>query len=462
MRLPQTPYSFLVIAAHLPDADAQRARSAEAERLTAAVSPFVRLNHGVWIGPSGAEFSPDAPPMSADMMVVPVDLGRDADVCESFIADCLRPVYHGQPGRAQDDRSSWSSYSAANARFAQQAVDLAAPDALIWVLGFQMQLVPAMIRRRRTDVRIGFFNHVPFPAAEVVAQLPWREELIHGMLGADVIGFQLDADVRNFREAAYGFTGIDPVEDGTVVRAYPESIDVRTFESLATCQLTQRAAHDLRDELGAPQTLIAGVDRLDCTTGLLNQLRAYELLLDKGAIDPQKTSLVQFAVSSGDVDSERQLRNEAEQLVGRINGRFGSLEHSAVYFHCGVYSRESLAAIYAAADIFLVTPLREGMSLTAKEYVAARRHRSGVLVLSEFCGAAAELEHAIMVNPFDGDGLERVVSRALRMSEAEAKYRNDAMAEALESHDVRRWGCDFLGDVAPEHADEAQTVIRLR
>lgn len=426
------------------------------------MAQFVRLNHGAWIGPPGPGFSTQSSAFSAGTTAVPVDLGADAAGYEAVVADHLRPIYHGQPGRTQAERSSWSSFCAVNARIAEQAVDLAAPGAVIWVHGFQLQLVPAIIRRRRPDVRLGFFNHVPFPATEVVAQLPWREELIHGMLGADAIGFQLDSDVKNFRETAYSFTGIDPVETGTVVRAYPESIDVPAFESLATASGTLQAAHELREELGAPQTLIASVDRLDCTTGLLNQLRAYETLLENGAVDPRKTRLVQFAMSSDNVDRDRQLRNEAEQLVGRINGRFGSLENSAVHYHCGVYSRASLATVYAAADIFLVTPLREGMSLTAKEYIAARRHRGGVLLLSEFCGAAAELEHAIRVIPFDGDGLQRAVCRALNMSGSEAERRIDLMAEALESHDARRWGCDFLRDIAPEHADEAQTVIRLR
>ncbi|WP_209323714.1 alpha,alpha-trehalose-phosphate synthase (UDP-forming) [Brevibacterium renqingii] len=462
MRPPQAPYPFLVVAAHLPVADAQRARCAEAERLTAALSPFVRLNHGAWIGPCSAESSLRTPSESDGMTVVPVDLGSDAAGYESLVADRLRPAYHGRNGRAQFGSSSWSAFSAATARIAEQAIELAAPGAVIVVHGFQLQLIPTMIRQRRPDVRIGFFNHIPFPATEVVAQLPRRDDLIRGMLGADVIGFQLGSDVKSFREAAYSFTGVDPSDTGTVVGAYPESIDPCALAAMAEAPRTLQGARKLRGELGAPQTLIASVDRLDCTTGLLNQLRAYEVLLETGEIDPRKTRLVQFAMSSDDVDSDRQLRDEAEQLVGRINGRFGSLHSSAVHYHCGAYSRESLAMVYAAADIFLVTPLREGMSLTAKEYVAARRHRGGVLVLSEFAGAAAELEHAIMVNPFDGDGLRKALSGALSMSDEEARRRIDAMVETVENHDAHRWGCEFLNAVVGQSVTDPQTVTRLR
>jgi len=331
----------------------------------------------------------------------------------------------------------------------------AAADAMVWVNDYQLQLVPAMLRAMRSDVRIGFFNHIPFPGYEIFAQLPWRRQVVEGLLGADLLGFQRRADASNFLRAcrrAAGLTVRGPtvrVVDPDRVRevraeAFPISIDARALTEMAQREDVRKRSEDIRQALGEPEILLLGVDRLDYTKGILHRLRAYGELLNDGRLGSQVV-LVQVASPSRErVEAYQALRDEVEVMVGRINGQHGEVGYPPVHYLHQSYPREEMAALYLAADVMLVTPLRDGMNLVAKEYVACRYDESGALVLSEFTGAADELAGAFLVNPHDIEGLKDAIVRAAIVSPAEARRRMRAMRRRVRENDVARWAATFL------------------
>ena len=421
---------------------------------------MVRESHGAWIGWGGANEEEFDPFEFDGMNLVPIALGAEEyeKYYEGFSNATLWPLYHDLVVPPQFHRSWWKTYRSTNARFAQAAVDAAAYGATIWIHDFHLQLAPEMIRAQRPDVRIGFFNHIPFPPERIFAQLPWRDSILRGLLGADVIGFQLATDVKNFRSAVSRYLKIDGQDLTNLVRDYPISIDTRAIHEVAEAEETQRLSRQMRVELGDPKTLVVGVDRLDYTKGILHRLRAYQELLEDGVIDPQETTFVQVAVPSREgLESYQDLRDDVEQLVGNINGSFGAMDGAAIHYFHHSYSFESTVALYLAADVLLVTSLRDGMNLVAKEYVASRQD-AGVLVLSEFAGAADELHDALLVNPHNIAGLKSAIQLGVEMPEAEAAKRMSAMAEVVEHHDIHRWARTFLADlhpVAPTHEHTA-------
>lgn len=456
--------SLVVVANRLPVDRCEGSWSASPGGLVSAVAPMVKESHGAWIGWGGTNDEEFEPFEFDGMHLVPVTLGSDEydRYYEGFSNATLWPLYHDLVVPPQFHRSWWKTYRSTNARFAQAAVEAAAYGATIWIHDFHLQLAPEMIRAQRPDVRIGFFNHIPFPAETIFAQLPWRDSILRGLLGADVIGFQLASDVKNFRSAVSRYLGIDSEGLSNIVRDYPISIDTAAIHRVAEAEETQHRAMQMREELGDPRTLIVGVDRLDYTKGILHRLRAYEELLEDGVLDPQETTFVQVAVPSREgLESYQDLRDEVEQLVGNINGRFGAMDRAAVHYFHHSYSFESTVALYLAADVLLVTSLRDGMNLVAKEYVAAR-HGNGALVLSEFAGSAVELHDALLVNPHDITGLKKAIRLGAEMPTAEAGERMASMAEVVERHDIHRWARTFLDDlqlmppVGESSEDEAQ------
>jgi trehalose 6-phosphate synthase len=317
---------------------------------------------------------------------------------------------------------------------------------------YQLQLVPAMLRQRRPDLTIGFFLHIPFPPYELFTQLPWRSAIIEGLLGADLIGFQQPAAATNFVTLArrlhdLSTKGNTVAYDGRTVtaKAFPISIDVTAFDELASSPEVLARAAEIREELGQPDKIVLGVDRLDYTKGIGVRLEAFQELLEDGAIEAPDTVFVQVATPSRErVDHYVTMRETIEQQVGHINGLYGSIAGSAVRYFNQSMPREELAAMYRAADVMLVTPYRDGMNLVAKEYVAARGDLGGVLVLSEFAGAAAELKQALLVNPHDIAGVKNQLLRALRMDPAEATKRMRAMRRHVAKHDLDHWANTFF------------------
>jgi trehalose 6-phosphate synthase len=326
-----------------------------------------------------------------------------------------------------------------------------------------------MLRELRPDLRIGFFMHIPFPPAELFMQLPRRAELLRGMLGADLVGFQTAAGADNFvrmvrrllgvqatyrdpqpGEAGVGlgrFGGGDIEIDGRTVtaRCFPISIDVSEMEELGRREEVVERAARLRADLGDPAKVILGVDRLDYTKGIEHRIKAFRELLMDGRLKVQDTVMVQVAVPSRErVDHYKVLRDRVEREVGRINGEFGRVGVPAVHYLNQSFDRAEVAALYLAADVMAVTPLRDGMNLVAKEYLATRHDNGGALVLSEFAGAAFELPEAYLVNPHDLDALKDTLVRAVEAPPAENRARMRAMRKHVRSHDVRAWAKSYL------------------
>jgi trehalose 6-phosphate synthase len=314
-----------------------------------------------------------------------------------------------------------------------------------------------MLRQLRPDVQIGWFNHIPFPGVEIFAQLPWRRALVEGLLGADLLGFQRRADADNFLRVCRRLLGLRtrggtvdvPNPDGTerVVRAsaFPISIDSAGLAELARTPEVIERSRQIRRDLGDPKWLLLGVDRLDYTKGIRHRLKAYEELLSDGALAPPQTVLVQVATPSRErVSAYIRLREQVEVTVGRANGDYGHLGRPAVHYLHQSYPREEMAAMFLAADVMLVTPLRDGMNLVAKEYVTCRSDEGGALVLSEFTGAAGELDRAYICNPHDIDGLKATILHALSADPSEKRRRMRAMRRRVFEYDVQRWADDFL------------------
>ena len=452
-------HDFVVVANRLPvdevtDGDGQPRWERSPGGLVSALQPVVRQMRGAWVGWTGsAGEAPD--PFDIDgMHLRPVPLSAEEidRYYEGQSNGTIWPLFHDlveQPTHRRDWRQA---YEAVNRRFARAAAEVAAPDATVWVHDYQLLLVPAMLRELRPDVRIGFFLHIPFPPVELFMQLPRRRELLKGLLGADLVGFQGALAAQNFLRLTRLLLGLEPKEDRVevdgrtvVARAFPISIDVTEVDRLAADPAVQERARQLRTELGGDRRLLLGVDRLDYTKGIEQRLEAYHDLLTDGEISNDDVVLVQVATPSRQrIAQYQQLRERVERAVGRTNGEFGDVGRAPVHYLFQSFGRAELVALYLAADVMLVTPLRDGMNLVAKEFVAARRDEQGALVLSEFTGAAAELDDAFLINAHDTDDVKRGILEALNADSRDLAARMRPMREQVRAHDIDYWARDFL------------------
>lgn len=461
----RSAYEMLVVSNRLPvdyveDADGAPSWRSSPGGLVTALEPVMRAADGAWIGWAGVADREFEPFEHDGIEIVPVPLSASEleEYYEGFSNDTLWPLYHDVIAPPSFHREWWEAYVRVNRRFADAAIAAAAEGAVVWVQDYQLQLVPKMLREARPDLVIGFFNHIPFPAYGIYSQLPWRRQVIEGLLGADVIGFQRAADAGNFSRAVrrlFGYatkgTVIDvPDQDGgelrrVVARHFPISIDTAGFEEIARRPEVQARAREIRESLGDPEIIMLGVDRLDYTKGIRHRMKAFGELLRDGRLSVERATLVQVASPSRErVETYRQLRDEIELMVGRLNGDYAALGHQAIsYLHHG-YPREEMVALYLAADVMLVTALRDGMNLVAKEYAACRFDDDGVLVLSEFTGASDELRQAVLVNPHDIEGLKDAMMLAVEMPQKERARRMRAMRRRVQANDVSRWSAEFL------------------
>jgi len=488
-------FDFIVVSNRLPvdrvvDADGTESWRTSPGGLVTALEPVMRGADGAWIGWAGSADVEIEPFDNDDMWIIPVPLSEDeiSQYYEGFSNDTIWPLYHDVIAPPSYHREWWDSYVAVNRRFAEQAAKAAADGATVWVQDYQLQLVPKLLRELRPDLTIGFFNHIPFPAYGIYSQLPWRRQIIEGLLGADVIGFQRVADAGNFSRAVrrlFGYetkgaaiqvpldaalvsvtTDAAPVASKrgapyrtVIARHFPISIDSQGYQALAQRPDVIARAKQIREELGNPETIMLGVDRLDYTKGIGHRLKAFGELLRQGKLAVEDVTLVQVASPSRErVETYRQLRDDIEQTVGRINGDFGTIGHTAIqYLHHG-YPREEMAALYLAADVMLVTALRDGMNLVAKEYVAARYDNDGVLVLSEFAGASDELKQALKINPHDIEGMKSAILQAVHMTKAERNRRMRALRKRVMEYDVARWSASFLDELHRVRDDQPITT----
>ncbi len=480
----------MVVASRLPvdrieNSDGEASWRPSPGGLVTALEPVMRSSGGVWIGWSGDAGPAPGPFKAGGLHLVGIGLSGDQirDYYEGFCNATLWPLYHDVIAPPRFHRRWWDAYVTVNRYFAEEADRQAGPGATVWVHDYQLQLVPQLLRERRGDVRIGYFTHIPFPGYEIFAQLPWRRRIVEGLLGADLLGFQRRSDAANFLRACRRAAGLvtrgatirvlasGPGEGGYRLRvpasrsngaerggqahlpagmreiraaAFPISIDSAELGEIVQRAEVRARAKEIRQVLGQPDLVLLGVDRLDYTKGILHRLRAYGELLSEGRLG-SRVVLVQVASPTRErVEAYRALRDEVELTVSRINGLYGELGYPPVHYLHQSYPREEMAALYLAADVMLVTPLRDGMNLVAKEYVACRDDESGALVLSEFAGAADELGGAFLVNPHDIEGLKDAIVRAATIGPAEARRRMRAMRRRVRDHDVAHWAASFL------------------
>jgi trehalose 6-phosphate synthase len=448
---------FVVVANRLPVdmetlPDGSTGWKASPGGLVTALAPMLRSRGGAWVGWPGVADEGPEPFEDNGLALHPVGLSAQEveDYYEGFSNATLWPLYHDVVAPPEFHRHWWQAYVKVNERFADAVAEVAAKNATVWVQDYQLQLVPAALRERRPDLRIGFFLHIPFPPTELFLQLPWRKRIIEGLLGADLVGFHTPGGARNFRALAARLADATVARselhyDGRTIKvgAFPISIDAKALDELARSPEVQEQAKKLRADLGEPEHLLLGVDRLDYTKGIDVRLRAFEELLDEGHADD--TVMIQIATPSRErVEHYQRLRADVEQSVGRINGEHSRVGHPVLHYLHQSLPRDQLAAFFAAADVMLVTPLRDGMNLVAKEYIASRPDLGGVLVLSEFTGAAAELKDALLINPHDIDGLKAAINAAFAMPKEESRKRMRSLRRQVLTHDVDRWARTFL------------------
>lgn len=467
--------SFLVVANRLPvdletSADGTREWKASPGGLVTALSPVLEEHQGCWVGwPGVADEAPEPFTTDNGVLLHPVRLTQEnyEAFYEGFSNATLWPLYHDLIVTPVYNRDWWDAYREVNLRFANEVAAVAAENATVWVQDYQLQLVPGILRQLRPDLTIGFFLHIPFPSPDLFRQLPWREELVRGLLDANLIGFHLESNARNFLELArtQGLKVEGEVSTRAVtariVTSSGHSVGIGAFPiSIAAGEFAEGGdAGDiaqLRAELGNPTHVILGVDRLDYTKGILQRLTAFEELLETGALDPEEVTFVQLATPSRErIDHYRATRSKVEEAVGRINGCFGRLGAPVVHYQHSSVPKEVLRRYYRLADIMLVTPFKDGMNLVAKEYVASHGDGSGALVLSEFAGAAAELTQANLCNPFDIESIKRALLsavKALEESPETMRERMTAMNEQVRQHDIALWSQSFLGALDQEEA----------
>jgi trehalose 6-phosphate synthase len=420
---------------------------------------------GAWVGWDGG--TKDVPQTIPDsgVRLQPVSLSTTQvrNYYHGFANAALWPLMHNAIEKPRFERAWWRDYQEVSALFAKQALAAVAdlPDAIVWVHDYHLMLVPQLIRDQRPEQAIGFFLHVPWPSPDIYARLPWREQLLTGLLGADLIAFHTEHYRGNFLRSVarqLAGTGIEVHGNSVILpggrtvstATAPISIDAAEFAEHARDEGTQKEIVALEEQFSG-RTLLLGVDRLDYTKGIIERLLAVEMLLERRPDLRTSLAFLQIAVPSRDnVREYRQLRSTVEQHVGRINGLYTEpgCDPPVHYLYKGLKQRQ-LTGYYASADALVVTPLIDGMNLVAKEYVTVQHalDRSGALILSEFTGAAVELHQAVLCNPFDVEGLSYRIEDALRLPEDARRAALTAMGEHVRSHDVHHWVAGQIAEI---------------
>jgi alpha,alpha-trehalose-phosphate synthase [UDP-forming] len=425
--------------------------------LASALDDALRMHGGVWVAWAGANV-PDVLRPGTTGLGYPIRCAQlTSEELEGFYGgfanQVLWPLCHIFPERCRFDRAYWAAYRDANAHYASLVEEEAHPGDLVWVNDFHLCLVPSTLRAREGGLRVGMFWHIPFPPPTVFGICPWREELLRGMLGADLLAFQTDVDTQHFLACVREFLRVETMDDPWRIRiddrevrlaTLPVGVDVERLAADASSAIAIGEARTLRETLGTESVMLA-VDRLDYTKGIIERLRGFERFLESAPEWRGRVSLVQItAPSRFRVPQYRAMKQTIDETVGRIVGRFTASGRSPLVYLYDSFDHEQLAAYYRAADVALVTPLRDGMNLVAKEYVAAQAGGDGVLVLSEFAGAASELEEAVVVNPYEPDAVAYGIETALSLPVEERRARMAALLERVRRHDVHWWTSEFL------------------
>ncbi len=418
--------------------------------LVRALVPILEARGGAWVGWPGIADTPLEPFEHDGISQIPVTLSQD-DIDDFYFGFCngtLWPLYHDAVIAPDFHRHWWRAYESVNRRYAEQVLDVLDPAGIAWVQDYQLQLVPEFIREAEPGATIGFYLHIPFPPIELFARLPWRDEIVRGLLASDVVAFQTRRSGENFIRCARRYGNAVPIGRGMLdvggrhvrVQRAPIGIDVGEFRQLAQSPQIQQQAERIRRAMGEPDKVILGVDRLDYTKGIDVRLKAIETLMTWSKDEDVRYEFVQVAVPSREsVPAYGELREHVEALVGRINGEHARPGWSPIHYLYRSLPLEELVAYYVAADVMLVTPLRDGMNLVAKEYVACRVDNDGVLILSEFAGAAEQMRAAMLVNPHDVNAVASALRKAVTLDPADIEAKMRALNRTVKREDVYRW-----------------------
>uniref|UniRef100_A0A7V5XIC4 Glucosylglycerol-phosphate synthase n=1 Tax=Thermodesulfobacterium geofontis TaxID=1295609 RepID=A0A7V5XIC4_9BACT len=385
-----------------------------------------------------------------------------------FCNKVLWPLFHSFPSYVVYDESYWKTYIEVNKLFCNEVAKHVTDDSVIWIHDYHLLLLPSMLRNLFPSIPIGFFLHIPFPPPELFMQLPWRKELLEGLLGCDLIGFHTYEYTANFLRTLSRTLGIDHktgvilYQDRLIkVETFPMGIDFELFYNACEKRKIKSLTKKIKDQFKGKK-IIFSVDRLDYTKGIYNRLLAFERLLLKRQDLHEKVVLIMVVVPSREgVEHYQRMKKQLEEKISEINGFFGKIHWIPVLYYYRLLDFEELVAHYLAADVILVTPLKDGMNLIAKEFVASRKDNKGVIILSEFAGSARELGEALVVNPNSVDELTTAIEKALEISEEEQKERISLMQERLKRYNIVKWGNDFLSTLESFNEEKIKFSTKL-
>lgn len=428
--------------------------------LATGLSSIVGQGNNIWIGWPGAAV-PDSDQEYVTVALeqhnlLPVFLSELEihNFYEGFSNETIWPLFHYFPSYSKYSEDYWESYVAVNRKFANKVLETATARDTIWIHDYQLMLVPAMVKAIAPKMTIGYFQHIPFPDFEVFRAMPWKETIIEGVLGADLIGFQTPTDCKHFIDTAEKTTGLSAngntlrYENRSVtVRDFPIGIDYSRFENLANHNETHVQIANITRHIHT--TIAISVDRLDYSKGILQRLQAFELFLSQHPEWHKRITLIHLIVPSRDtVANYRELKDNMNRLISEINGKYADLGWQPIVHFYRSFTPHQLSALYCAADVALVTPIRDGMNLVCKEYIASKSQRNGVLILGEAAGAAATLTDALIVNPNDIRDFAEKIFQALSMPEDERNQRMKSLQEMVKHADIFRWAADFINLLA--------------
>lgn len=427
--------------------------------LATGLGSIYQQSGNVWVGWPGMEVNDEAGKNkithdldSKNLKPVFLTLDEINQFYEGFSNEVLWPVFHYMPTYARYNKSYWECYISVNKKFRDIILDVAEPGDIVWIHDYQLLLLPGLIRAVLPDITIGFFQHIPFPSYELFRLIPWRLEILEGILGADLIGFHTFDDARHLVQSTRRLMSsvisssneISYNNRSIVVDSFPMGIDSQKFATLVQSDAVQEQVASLDKNYGDVK-IILSIDRLDYSKGILQRLQAFEMLLNNNPDYKGKISLYMIVVPSRDnVPQYKELRDEIDKFVGSVNARHRTMDWQPVHYFYRGFPIEELTALYAKAQICLVTPMRDGMNLVCKEFVASRRNNDGVLILSEMAGASKELFDALIVNPNNIEAMSNAIIEALNMPEAEQARRMKAMKEIVMKFNVSHWVKMFM------------------
>ncbi|WP_017257477.1 bifunctional alpha,alpha-trehalose-phosphate synthase (UDP-forming)/trehalose-phosphatase [Pedobacter arcticus] len=441
--------------------------------LATGLGSVYKEGNNIWIGWCGLDVPKSEEPRIKNKLakenLAPVFLTEEEIhlYYEGFSNETLWPIFHYMSTYAQFEQTYWDSYKAVNEKFKNAVLEFAEPDDVIWIQDYQLLLLPGLLRDELPDATIGFFQHIPFPSFELFRLIPWRSELLEGMLGADLIGFHTYDDVRHFTSSA---TRVLPIqtsaniihkEDRNIaIDAFPMGIDAEKFSALPKTSKVMEIINHYNEILGDVKVILS-IDRLDYSKGILQRLAAFEKILLENPKYVEQICLHMIVVPSRDtIPQYSELRDNIDKMVGNINARFRTTSWNPIQYFYRSFPIEELSALYNKSQICLVTPMRDGMNLVSKEYIASKTDNSGVLILSEMAGASKELVEALIVNPNNLEEMSQAIIQALEMSEEEQQCRMTSLKQTVTKFDIKHWVKVFMDQL--KEAKETEKSRRAR